>query len=82
MTILNYFFRFLIAYLFLGIFINIIFYLTIFAQNKDVNEFSAYISEIEIKGTSELESSQIIFLIESQIGDILDRVNFYITKSP
>ena len=34
---------------------------------------SASIAEIEIKGTSELESSQIMFLIESQVGDILDR---------
>ena len=34
---------------------------------------SASIAEIEIKGTSELESSQIMFLIESQVGNVLDR---------
>ena len=34
---------------------------------------SARITEIEIQGTSELESSQIMFLIESQVGDVLDR---------
>lgn len=34
---------------------------------------STSIAEIEIKGTSELESSQIMFLIESQVGNVLDR---------
>ena len=40
---------------------------------KNIGESSSYISEIEIEGTSDLESSQILFLIESQVGDILDR---------
>ena len=52
---------------------QIIFNVLIFAQKIDVNETSSYISDIEIEGTSDLESSQIIFLIESQIGDTLDR---------
>ena len=34
---------------------------------------SSLISEIEIKGTSDLESSQILFLIESQVGQPLSR---------
>ncbi len=73
MKILHYFFHILISFLFLGILQNLIFHVPIFAQMKNVSESSGYISEIEIKGTSDLESSQIIFLIQSQIGDILDR---------
>ena len=43
------------------------------AQDTEIEGISARIEEIEIKGTSELESSQILFLIESQVGDTLDR---------
>ncbi|MDP6211166.1 MAG: outer membrane protein assembly factor BamA [SAR324 cluster bacterium] len=43
------------------------------AQTTGSAGLSASIAEIEIKGTSELESSQIMFLIESQVGNVLDR---------
>ena len=43
------------------------------AEPKGLNKSSAYISDIQIKGTTDLESSQIMFLIESQIGAALDR---------
>ena len=67
------FFRFLIVFLFLGLSQNLFFNYPIFAQSSGEKKSSAYISDIEIFGTSDMESSQIIFLIESQIGDALDR---------
>ena len=73
MKILHTFFSILITFFFLGILHHLIFHVPIFAQMKNDSKSSAYISDIEIKGTSDLESSQIIFIIESQIGDILDR---------
>ena len=73
MNILLIFNRVIIFFLFIAILKSIIFNLHIFAQKSNLKESSSYISDIEIEGTSDLESSQIIFLIESQIGDILDR---------
>lgn len=43
------------------------------AQTLLTGKTSALISDIDIKGTSELEAAQIMFLIESQVGDSLDR---------
>ena len=43
------------------------------AQVESSSDLSTLISEIEIKGTSELESSQILFMIESQVGEPLSR---------
>ena len=45
----------------------------IYAQTTSSADLSSLISEIEIKGTSDLESSQILFLIESQVGEPLSR---------
>lgn len=73
MNVLLLFYRVIIFFLLIAILKLGIFNLQIFAQKKNLTESSAYISDIEIEGTSDLESSQIIFLIESQIGDILDR---------
>ena len=43
----------------------------LYAQTTSSADLFLLISEIEIKGTSELESSQILFLIESQVGEPL-----------
>ena len=66
-------FRFLAIIASLGIFYSGIFITNIKAQQKNNTDRAAQISEIEIKGTSDLESSQIIFLIESQVGEPLNR---------
>ena len=73
MNIIYFSLRILIIFYSLGVIQQIIFSSIVFAQKRNLNELSSYISDIKIEGTSDLESSQIIFLIESQIGDILDR---------
>ena len=65
--------RFLVTLVFLCVFSAGISSFSLIAQTTASSDLSARISEIEIKGTSELESSQIMFLIESQVGDTLDR---------
>ena len=65
-------FRFLAIIAFLGVFSSGIFIKTVKAQQLENTDTTAQISEIEIKGTSDLESSQIMFLIESQVGEPLD----------
>ena len=67
------FFSFFLSFIFLGFIPHLIINFSLKAEIKGVPKSSAYISEIEIKGTTDLESSQIMFLIESQIGDDLDR---------
>ena len=66
-------FRYLVTLVFLCVFSAGISSFSLIAQTTASSDLSARISEIEIKGTSELESSQIMFLIESQVGDTLDR---------
>ena len=66
-------FRFLAIIAFLGVFSSGIFIKTVKAQQLENTDTTAQIFEIEIKGTSDLESSQIMFLIESQVGEPLDR---------
>ena len=66
-------FRFLAIIAFLGVFSSGICFKTVKAQQLENTDTTAQISEIEIKGTSDLESSQIMFLIESQVGEPLDR---------
>ena len=66
-------FRFLAIIAFLGAISSGIFIQTVKAQKLSNADTTAQISEIEIKGTSDLESSQIMFLIESQVGEPLDR---------
>jgi outer membrane protein insertion porin family len=66
-------FRFLVTLVFFAGYSSSAFPLSTNAQTSGTASFSASITEIEIKGTSELESSQIMFLIESQVGDVLDR---------
>ena len=66
-------FRFLAIIAFLGVFSSGIFITNVKAQKLENADTAAQISEIEIKGTSDLESSQIMFLIESQVGEPLDR---------
>ena len=61
-------FRFLAIIAFLGVFHSGILISNIKAQLLDNTNTTEQISEIEIKGTSDLESSQIMFLIESQVG--------------
>ncbi|HIB94753.1 MAG TPA: outer membrane protein assembly factor BamA [Candidatus Lambdaproteobacteria bacterium] len=65
--------RFLVTLVFLCVFSAGISSFSLIAQTTASSDLSARISEIEIKGTSELESSQIMFLIESQVGNTLDR---------
>ena len=65
--------RFLAIIAFLGAISSGIFIQTVKAQKLSNADTTAQISEIEIKGTSDLESSQIMFLIESQVGEPLDR---------
>ncbi len=66
-------FRFLVTLVFFAGYSLSAFPLSTNAQTSGTASFSASITEIEIKGTTELESSQIMFLIESQVGDVLDR---------
>ena len=66
-------FRLLAIIASLGVFSFGIFIKTVKAQQLENTDTTAQISEIEIKGTSDLESSQIMFLIESQVGEPLDR---------
>ena len=66
-------FRFLAMLVFFGAFSSSFICISTSAQDTEIEGISARIEEIEIKGTSELESSQILFLIESQVGDTLDR---------
>ncbi len=66
-------FRFIAMIAFLGVLSSGIFSPSLNAQSTEGNVISAQISEIEIKGTTDLESSQIMFLIESQEGEPLDR---------
>ncbi|MEC9068753.1 MAG: POTRA domain-containing protein, partial [SAR324 cluster bacterium] len=66
-------FRFLVMLVFFGAIFTDFFSISTSAQNTKTAGISLRIAEIEIKGTSELESSQILFLIESQVGDTLDR---------
>ena len=54
-------FRFLAIIAFLGVFSSIILIKTVKAQQLENTDTAAQISEIEIKGTSDLESSQIMF---------------------
>ena len=54
---------------FFGVFSSSFICISTSAQDAEIEGFSARIEEIEIKGTSELESSQILFMIESQVGD-------------
>ena len=60
-------FRFLAIIAFLGTFFYGIFITNVKAQQLKNAERTAHISEIEIKGTSDLEASQIMFLVESQV---------------
>ena len=73
MNTLSTVFRFLVMLVFFGVISSNIINFSLFAQTTAGSDLSALIAEIEIKGTSELESSQILFLIESQVGDSLDR---------
>ena len=65
--------RILVTLVFLAVLSLSVFSRFTSAQTTGSAGLSASIAEIEIKGTSELESSQIMFLIESQVGDVLDR---------
>ena len=65
--------RILVTLVFLAVLSLSVFSRFTSAQTTGSAGLSARIAEIEIKGTSELESSQIMFLIESQVGDVLDR---------
>ena len=65
--------RILITLVFLAVLSLSVFSRFTSAQTTGSAGLSARIAEIEIKGTSELESSQIMFLIESQVGNVLDR---------
>ena len=65
--------RILVTLVFLGVLSLSIFSRFTSAQTTGSAGLSTSIAEIEIKGTSELESSQIMFLIESQVGNALDR---------
>ena len=65
--------RILVTLVFLGVYSLSVFSHSTSAQTTGSAGLSASIAEIEIKGTSELESSQIMFLIESQVGNVLDR---------
>ena len=73
MNFLSSVFRFFVTIAFLGLLSLNIPKPLLIAQTADSSVFSAHISEIEIKGTSDLESSQILFLIESQVGEPLSR---------
>ncbi|MEC9296842.1 MAG: POTRA domain-containing protein, partial [SAR324 cluster bacterium] len=65
--------RILVTLVFLGVLSLSVFSRFTSAKTTGSAGLSTSIAEIEIKGTSELESSQIMFLIESQVGNVLDR---------
>lgn len=65
--------RILVTLVFLAVLSLSVFSRFTSAQTTGSAGLSARIADIEIKGTSELESSQIMFLIESQVGNVLDR---------
>ena len=65
--------RILVTLVFLAVLSLSVFSRFTSAQTTGSAGLSARIAEIEIKGTSELGSSQIMFLIESQVGNVLDR---------
>ena len=65
--------RILVTLVFLAVLSLSVFSRFTSAQTTGSAGLSASIAEIEIKGTSELESSQIMFLIESQVGNVFDR---------
>ena len=73
MNFLSSVFRFFVTIAFLGLLYSSIYKPLLNAQTTDSSTFSAHISEIEIKGTSDLEASQILFLIGSQVGEPLSR---------
>ena len=73
MNFLSSVFRFLFGIVFLGFLCLCNFNQVLYAQTTSSADLSSLISEIEIKGTSDLESSQILFLIESQVGEPLSR---------
>ncbi len=73
MNFLSPVFRFLFAIVFLGFLCLCNFNQVLYAQTTSSADLLSLISEIEIKGTSDLESSQILFLIESQVGEPLSR---------
>jgi len=73
MNFLSSVFLFLFAIVFLGFLCLSNFNQVLYAQTTSSADLSSLISEIEIKGTSDLESSQILFLIESQVGEPLSR---------
>ena len=71
MNLLSSVFSFLFAIVFVGYLCLSNFNQVLYAQTTSSADLFSLISEIEIKGTSELESSQILFLIESQVGEPL-----------
>ncbi len=73
MNFLSSVFRFLFGIVFLGFLCLCNFNQVLYAQTTSSADLSSLISDIEIKGTSDLESSQILFLIESQVGEPLSR---------
>jgi len=73
MNFLSSVYLFLFAIVFLGFLCLSNFNQVLYAQTTSSADLSSLISEIEIKGTSDLESSQILFLIESQVGEPLSR---------
>ena len=73
MNFLSSVFRFLFGIVFLGFLCLCNFNQVLYAQTTSSADLLSLISEIEIKGTSDLESSQILFLIESQVGEPLSR---------
>jgi len=68
MNFLSSVFRFLFAIVFLGFLCLSNFNHVLYAQTTSSADLLSHISAIEIKGTSDSESSQILFLIESQVG--------------
>lgn len=73
MNLISSVFSFLFAIVFMGYLCLSNFNQVLYAQTTSSADLFLLISEIEIKGTSELESSQILFLIESQVGEPLSR---------
>ena len=73
MNFLSSFLRFLSTIIFLTFLSLSNFNHVLHPQTTSSSDLSSLISEIKIKGTSDLESSQILFLIESQVGQPLSR---------
>ena len=73
MNFLSSVFRFFVTIAFLGLLYSSISKPILNAQTTDSSTSSSQIIEIEIKGTSDLESSQILLFIESQVGETLSR---------